>query len=105
MRTVEPSDHHPDDSANYMQDDPFEPRLTSRREPRLRACPECGNIRNIYRGREDDRCRRCAGSGHLYRMLTVEEITRSIAEHERNGFRKVAIKRALIRDALLKAEV
>lgn len=68
----------------------------------LRACPECGDIRYIKRGKEDGRCGRCRGAGHLYRMMTVKELTESIERHEREGYHVVAIKRALIRDALLR---
>jgi len=73
-------------------------------EPRLRACPQCGYIRSIHHGQESDRCRRCLGAGHIYRMMTVKELTASIKQHEADGYRVVAIKRALIRDALLAHE-
>ena len=69
----------------------------------LVACPQCGDIRLIRRDLEDDRCQRCKGSGHLYRMMTVQELTASIEREERAGFHGVAIKRALIRDALLRS--
>jgi hypothetical protein len=51
-----------------------------------------------------DGCRKCLGAGHRYRLLTVEELTASIEQHERDGFHLVAVKRALIRDALLRTE-
>ena len=70
----------------------------------LLACPECGNIRAIDRNREEDRCSRCAGAGHLCRMMNVGELTASIETHQRMWYHVVAVKRALIRDALLSAE-
>ena len=79
--------------------------MTVSNEPRLRACPQCGDIRSIYHGRVSDRCRRGLGQGHIYRMLTVEEMTASAERNERDGYHGVAIKRALIRDALLRGEM
>ena len=73
-------------------------------EPRLRACPQCGDIRQVHRGRELDFCRGCLAQGHMYRMMTIEEMTASVERHERDGYHLVAIQRALIRDALLAHE-
>ena len=67
----------------------------------LKACGECGNIRESVHDHDD--CERCTRRGHSYRMLKVEVVAGSIVQNERAGFRSYAIKRALIRDALLSA--
>jgi len=69
----------------------------------LKACPECGDIRPS--GFVQDYCGRCAAQGHLYRMLTVEELSRSVEQNLLDGFRQVAVKRASIRDAMRQNEV
>ena len=68
----------------------------------LKACPQCGDIKESEH--DGDGCGRCRGAGHLYRLMTVEELTVSAEQNRRDGFEFVAIKRALIRDALLLAE-
>ena len=65
----------------------------------LKACPQCGDIRESEH--DGDGCRRCYGAGHLYRLMTVGELTVSAERNRRDGFELGAIKRALIRDALL----
>ena len=73
-------------------------------EPKLRACYQCGDIRMVHKGKELDFCRGCLAQGHMYRMMTVEELAKRIERNERDGYHAVAIKTALIRDALLKTE-
>jgi len=68
----------------------------------LKACPQCGDIRESEHG--GDECARCRGTGHLYRLMTVAELTASAERNMHDGFVAVAIKRALIRDALLAME-
>ena len=67
----------------------------------LVACKQCGDIRQ---GNNREYCRRCKGTGRLYRMMSVADLTASAERNERDGYRRVAIKTALIRDALLSAE-
>jgi len=64
----------------------------------LVACPECGDIRQ---GNNRENCRRCWGTGHISRMFSMADLTTSIENHERDGYHGVAIKRSLIRDALM----
>jgi hypothetical protein len=72
-------------------------------EPRLRACKQCAHVAMIHRGRELDFCRRCLAQGHMYRMMTEEELLAVAEREERRGYHSYAEKVRQAYDALVAA--
>ena len=66
---------------------------------RKRVCPECGHTEH-----SDHRmfnCPRCYSTGHLYRMLTIDELAASIERERAAGFVDYAEKRQAIYDRVI----
>jgi len=62
------------------------------------ACPQCGNIKSQEHQRE--LCKRCLAQGHMYRMMTWDEIRASFQRNWDDGYRLVAHRLELIATAL-----
>lgn len=62
------------------------------------ACPQCGDIKHQEQPRE--LCRHCLAQGHMYRMMTWDELKASFQRNWENGYHSVAHRLALIATAL-----